>query len=54
VQVKFLRFITPVLGAGKAEQIIGLCSEAIASGHFAPLVGEIEQSTNHFGKNASV
>jgi 2-methylcitrate dehydratase PrpD len=54
VQAKFLRFIAPVLGPGKAEHIIELCSEAIASGHLAPLMGKIEQSTNHLGKNASV
>jgi 2-methylcitrate dehydratase PrpD len=54
VRAKFLRFITPVLGAEKAEHIARLCSEAVASGQFAPLVSEIEQSTHHFGRNASV
>ena len=54
VQAKFLRFVTPVIGAEKGDRILGLCGAAVAGGRFAPLVDEIEQLTNHFAKNASV
>jgi 2-methylcitrate dehydratase PrpD len=45
VREKFLRFVQPVLG-GKAagERMLARCEEALATGQFAPLVGDIEQA----------
>jgi 2-methylcitrate dehydratase PrpD len=42
VRDKFMRFVAPLLGAGKAEHIPARCSDALATGEFAALVAEIE------------
>jgi 2-methylcitrate dehydratase PrpD len=45
VLVKCMRFVTPVLGAERAEHIFQRCGRALASGDFASLAVEIEQAT---------
>jgi 2-methylcitrate dehydratase PrpD len=42
VREKFDRFVAPVLGKEKTEQMLARASDALASGKFAPLVAEIE------------
>jgi 2-methylcitrate dehydratase PrpD len=42
VREKFARFVAPVLGTEKTEQILTRISDALASGTFAALVAEIE------------
>jgi hypothetical protein len=55
-----LRFVSPTVGAQRAEQVPARCGEALASGAFAPLLAEIEDAcssasrSDHFGRNASV
>jgi 2-methylcitrate dehydratase PrpD len=42
VRDKFLRFVAPVVGVTRAEEIIRDCSEVLANGRFSALVEEIE------------
>ena len=42
---KFLRFAGPVVGAEKAERLLGLCREVLASGRCHLLVQEIEAAS---------
>jgi len=44
VREKFVRFVAPVLGTQKAEQMLAHASDALASGRPAALVAEIEQA----------
>jgi 2-methylcitrate dehydratase PrpD len=44
VREKFLRFVTPVVGADKAEHLLAQASSVLARGAFAALVAEVEQS----------
>jgi 2-methylcitrate dehydratase PrpD len=43
VRAKFVRFVTPVVGAQKAEQLLARASELLAEEDFAALVTEVEQ-----------
>jgi 2-methylcitrate dehydratase PrpD len=52
VERKFLRFVTPVIGAEPAQRLLTQCGEALEAGKLHPLLAEIER--HHFGKNASV
>jgi 2-methylcitrate dehydratase PrpD len=60
VRKKFLRFVSPVIGADKAAQMLARCGDALASNEFTPLLAEIEDAcssafgADHFGRNASV
>jgi 2-methylcitrate dehydratase PrpD len=42
VREKFLRFVTPSIGANKAEQVLARCRDVLTDGRFASLVEEIE------------
>jgi 2-methylcitrate dehydratase PrpD len=42
VREKFVRFVAPVLGTQKTEQMLTRCGDALAGGRFAKLVAEIE------------
>jgi 2-methylcitrate dehydratase PrpD len=42
VREKFVRFVAPVLGTQKTEQMLARCGDALAGGRFAALVAEIE------------
>jgi hypothetical protein len=44
VEKKFVRFVGPVLGSKKAEQLLARIGDALASGAFAALATEIETS----------
>jgi 2-methylcitrate dehydratase PrpD len=44
VREKFVRFVAPVLGREKTEQMLARASEALAGGKFAALVAEIEEA----------
>jgi 2-methylcitrate dehydratase PrpD len=53
VERKFLRFVTPVVGAEPAQRLLTQCGEALEAGKLHPLLAETER--HHFaGKNASV
>lgn len=60
VREKLLRFVTPAIGAQRAEQVLARCGDVLASGQFAPLLAEIEDAcslasrSDHFGRNPSV
>ena len=60
VREKLLRFVTPAIGAEKANQVLARCSNALASSEFTSLLAEIEDASSsasgadHFGRNASV
>jgi 2-methylcitrate dehydratase PrpD len=60
VREKLLRFVTPAIGADKAEQVLARCSDALARSEFTPLLAEIEDAcssaseVDHFGRKASV
>jgi len=60
VREKFLRFVSPAVGADKAEQVLARCDDALGSDQFTPLLAEIEDACasasddHHFGRNASV
>jgi len=47
VQAKFLRFVGAALGVEKAEELVKVCSEAVASGRFATVMSEIEAARSH-------
>jgi 2-methylcitrate dehydratase PrpD len=42
VREKFVRFVAPVLGMQKTEQMLTRCGDALAGGRFGALVAEIE------------
>jgi 2-methylcitrate dehydratase PrpD len=44
VQEKFLSFVAPALGEGKARDILARCSDGLATGEFGALVAAIENA----------
>jgi 2-methylcitrate dehydratase PrpD len=42
VQEKFLRFASPVIGMHKSEEMLALCSDALARGNFNAVIADIE------------
>jgi 2-methylcitrate dehydratase PrpD len=53
VRRKFLRFTVPALGMQESEQLLTRCSEALATGQFAPLIADIEEACAHTVKRMS-